>query len=75
MHDSSLIRKGTVATDEGISSDSSLEDLYAQYVLDDFFCRLIDLRVYKGYMVIRCDDITQGRESFFNSLNTNTLGE
>ena len=58
MYDTTLIRKGTVATDESVSCDSSLEDLYAHHVLDDFFCGLVDLRVNKGYVVVRCDDIT-----------------
>lgn len=73
VNETTLVCECSIATNEWLSCNSCLIRLNTKYILDDFFGGRVDLWVHESNMVVACNDITESRESFFNSLDSYAL--
>jgi len=61
VHESSLVRDGTITSHEDIIGDRLSEDFDLQHVSNDFLSFAINIWVYEGDIVVACDDVSEGR--------------
>lgn len=60
MNESSLIRDGTITSDEDIIGNRLSEDFDFQHVGDNLLSFAIDVWVYEGDVVVTRDDVPEG---------------
>ena len=75
MHQAAFVREEAVAANKWLASDGSLEGFHAEHVLHDLLSHLVDLGVQQRYVVVAGDDISERRESFFDPLDADGVGE
>lgn len=75
MNQRSLIRDPTITPHEHIIRHSLSKHLDLQHVCDDFFRFAINVRVHERDVVVAGDDVAEGGESFFDSLERDGGGE
>lgn len=75
MHQTALIRDRTVAPHQNVVGDCLPEHLDLEDICDDLFCFPIDIWMDESDIVVTCDDISEGRKSFFNSLDGDGVWE
>ena len=73
MDKATVVGQSAIAADKWLTCDSRLESLDAEHVVDDLFRHKVDIWVHKSDMVIAGNDITQSRESLFNSLDAHSV--
>lgn len=75
VDESSLVRDRTITSDEDVVSDGLSENLDFEDISDDFFCLSVDVGVHKGDVVVACDDVSEGGETFLDTLDGDGIGE
>ena len=67
--------EGHVGAREDVGGDGLAEDFDAEGVGDDFFCFALQVRVDEGDVVVAADDVAEGREALFDTLDRHGRGE
>lgn len=73
MNEATLVGECAVAANEWLSCDRCLEGLDAEHILNDLFGDLVNLGVHQSDMVVSCDNVSERRKSFFDSLDADAL--
>jgi len=71
-YQSPLITKCTITSNKGIPSYCLSKYFYTEYITNNLLRLSFDIRMHKSDIVITCDNISQRRQSFFNSLYFDT---
>lgn len=75
MDNSSLVREGAVGADEDVLRDSLAEDLDAEDIGNDLLGFALDVGVHESDVVVAADDVAEGREALFDTLDADSVGE
>lgn len=75
MHDAALVAQAHVAAGKDIVRDRLPENFYAEHVGDDFFRLALEVRVHEGDVVVGADDVAQGGQALFDSLDLDRVGD
>jgi hypothetical protein len=70
VHEPARIRERHVGAGEDVGSDGLAEDLDAERVGDDLFGLALEVRVDEGDVVVAADDVAEGGEALFDSLDS-----
>lgn len=75
MDEAALVGQGHVGARQDVGGDGLAEDLDAQRVGDDLFGLALQVWVDEGDVVVGADDVAEGGEPFFDSLDGDGGGE
>lgn len=75
MNQSTLITQPTITSNEDVIGDCLSEHLDLQHVGNDLFGFSVNVGVDQSDVIVTSDDVSEGRESFFDSLNRDGVGE
>lgn len=73
MDKTTFVCENAVAAGERLASNGGLEDLDAEHVLDNLLRGGVHLGVHQRDVVIAGNNVAQGRESFFDSLDFDSV--
>jgi hypothetical protein len=75
VHEASLVGYSAITADEDVIGNGLAEYFYFEDVCDDFFGFAVEIGVDEGYVVVACDDVAQGGETFLHTLDRDGVGE
>jgi len=75
VNEASVIGERAIRADEGLACDSCPIGFDLEHVLDDLFGVFVQFGVDEGDVVVASNDISEGAEPFFDSLNFDGVGE
>lgn len=75
MHECTLVGENAVRSDEDVICDSLAEDLNLEYIRDNLFRLAVDIWVYECDIVVARDYISQGAETFLDTLDGDGIRE
>lgn len=75
MHESTLVGERTVRSDKDVIRDSLAEDLDLEYIRNNLFGLAVDIWVYECNIIVARDYISQGTETFLDTLDGDGIRE
>jgi hypothetical protein len=73
MHEASRVCDFTVASHQGIASNSLSEHLNSQDIRNDIFSLTVNISVNKSDMIIAHNTVSESRQTFLYSLHHNAI--
>ena len=74
-YETTLVTQRTVTSNEDITRDRLPKHLNPQNIPNNLLCLPLDVRVYQGDIIVTCDYVAEGRQTFFDTLNFNGRGD
>jgi len=71
VHETTLVRKSTVRSDENVGSDSLAENLDLERIGNDLLGLTVDIRVNERNVVVTGNDVSKSTQPLLNSLQGN----
>lgn len=75
VHDAALVAEAHVAAGQDVVRDGLAEDLDAEDVGDDLLRLALEIRVHEGDVVVGADDVAEGGEALFDTLDLDAVGD